>query len=344
MIKLSIKEKIIIWGTGHVAEEAFWDLRSEHEIMFFIDSNPEKQRELFYGRKVYSPEVLNMNLDACVVIGSTKFEIEIYNALKNMGILNVVRYAEWKKGRESGIKNLLDELNKNRSIDLGKFLMEFSPINLGKMTFFYGGSGVLDYAFLYALAKKFNIRSYLEIGSYIGESINLMAGLCDVCYSMTAEPGSIYSMRNICKQLNIPDYSERLSYKDNIKHIYCNSQEYDFTLISDDIDMYFIDADHSYQGVYIDTKNVFAHKHEGSIVVWHDFVTGGGYNDVAAAVSDFLGEEEFKNVYCTDNNMCGIYLPKEYQGILELHSREYLEGAKQKLYTYDTVLTVDVDE
>ena len=59
--------------------------------------------------------------------------------------------------------------------------------------------------------------------------------------------------------------------------------------------------------------------------------------DVVKAVSDVLGNE-FENVYVTDNNMCGIYIPnhriKEFNFML--CERKYIENAP--LYTYDVVL------
>ncbi len=57
--------------------------------------------------------------------------------------------------------------------------------------------------------------------------------------------------------------------------------------------------------------------------------------DVVKAVSDVLGKE-FENVYVTDNNMCGIYIPKCRKFEFTLHRRCYEENAI--LYTYDVNL------
>lgn len=162
---------------------------------------------------------------------------------------------------------------------------------------------------------------------------------CDRCYSVTAPIGSEYSMRNWCKKHKMPDYSERLTYSEKIIHYYGDSKEFDFSRHGDTVDIYFIDGDHSYNGVYCDTKNIFQNKKEDAIVVWHDFkIARNQYNaEVVNAVGDVLGKE-FENVYVTNNNMCGIYIPKkrieEFRFVLR--ERKYEENAP--LYTYDIIL------
>ncbi|MBR1421469.1 MAG: class I SAM-dependent methyltransferase [Selenomonadaceae bacterium] len=195
-----------------------------------------------------------------------------------------------------------------------------------------GGSGVFDYALLYSLARKFNCKKYLEIGTYIGVSINILTDICDELHSITAEPGAPYSMKNWCKARNIPDYSERLTYSPKIVHHYGDSKTFNFNSIPQNIDLYFIDGDHSFNGVYCDTINVFKHRKPKSIVVWHDFK--GGNREVAWAVKSALSPEEWKNVFCFDMNICGIYLEPEYQRDLKFNNVHWTEE-RQDLWCYD---------
>lgn len=103
--------------------------------------------------------------------------------------------------------------------------------------------------------------------------------------------------------------------------------------------MFFIDGDHSYHGVYQDTINIYAKRPEDSFIVWHDFKNVYGFNsEVVCAVQDALGEA-FSNVYVTDNNICGVYIPLKYRDTFPLHEFGYTEE-RQKLYTYDTVLSM----
>ena len=57
--------------------------------------------------------------------------------------------------------------------------------------------------------------------------------------------------------------------------------------------------------------------------------------EVVSAVKDVLGKK-FKNVYVTDHNMCGIYLPDACIKDFILHELKYEEDAD--LYTYDVIL------
>ena len=192
----------------------------------------------------------------------------------------------------------------------------------------------MDYAFLLILAKKLNLKTYLEIGTYIGTSINIMSSICERCYGITAPIGATYSMREWCRARNIPDYSSALTQKDNIRMFYANSREFDFSLINDDIDLFFIDGDHSYNGVFCDTINIFKIKKESAIVVWHDFSQKDNGDDVILAVKDAIGNE-FDNVYVTDNNICGIYLPEQLKNIFPKTVREFKDSQNQELYVYD---------
>lgn len=226
---------------------------------------------------------------------------------------------------------------------MGKFLQSVGEINF-KLAFRPWGSGVLDYAFLRALALKYKVRKYLEIGTYIGESLKAVADICEQCYSITAPQGSPYAVIDSCKFYNLPDYTDRLANDPNVMQFYCDSKAFNWAEAPEDIDLYFIDGDHSYKGVYCDTKNVFATKKESAIVVWHDFKNSNPTlltSEVATAVKDAIGEE-FDKVFCVDNNMCGVYLPKIYQHDFQLRSLQYTEKP-QALYVYDVRMVCNAD-
>ena len=87
------------------------------------------------------------------------------------------------------------------------------------------------------------------------------------------------------------------------------------------------------KGVYSDTKNIFETRKKDSIVVWHDFrMQRNEYNtNVIRDVKDV-----FKNVYITNNNMCGIYIPEKYVKDIPLRELKYEE--EDPLYTYDILM------
>lgn len=286
------------------------------------------------GLEIKSPEVLNEVKNEKVIIASI-FWKEILMKLKKIDWLKIAVYIQ-PSLNETVPFSIQEELNQ-RTINLGLFLRQQKKLLCQELTFMPGGSQILDYAFLKALVKKYCCKSYLEIGTYIGESINIMKSECERLYSITEPISDTMSMEMMLKELNLPNYSERLAYDAKITHFYANSQSFDYTNIQDEIDIFFIDGDHRYEAVYSDTKNIFDYKKEKAIVVWHDFRnTSFQYRgDVICAVRDALGER-FKNVYVTDRNLCGFYLPDEYIRDFELHELRYEKDGE--LYTYDVVL------
>lgn len=324
---------IIIYGAGNIGRSAYFYLKGAYECLFFVDGDNNKWGKEIEGIEIKAPEVLKQIKDIKVLIASTHWK-EILEEIREYELTDVTVY---KPELEVALSNeVWNELNV-RTIDLGDFLKKQNEIECKELTFMPGGSGILDYAFLKTIAKKYNCKKYLEIGTYIGESINILTDYCDKLYSITAPLDAPYSMKYWCKQHNLPLYSERLTYSEKIKHFFTDSKLFDFSQISDEIDLFFIDGDHSYKGVYADTKNVFKIKKDNAIVVWHDFrKTRFTYNeDVVCAVKDALGDD-FKNVYVTDRNLCGVYLPNAYIKDFKMTELKYSED--MGLYTYDVVL------
>ncbi len=269
------------------------------------------------------------------------FQIFFFRPMKELlSFFRKRKASRFENVKKEASVEIVKRLNDVRSLDLGRFLLNVSnEFFLPNLTFIIGGSGVLDYAFLKACALSFKCKTYLEVGTYIGESINIMSEICERCYSVTAGSDSPYYMRSWCKEEDIPNYSEFLAKADNIIHCYCrDSKEFDYDTIRDKIDLYFIDGDHSYLGVKADTEKIWKKSRGDSVIVWHDFKTKGR-TAVAQAVYDVLGGEFFEDVFIVDNNICGIYIPKKYQSNLELNSVKFTEE-RQTLWTYNTQLVI----
>lgn len=333
-------EKIVIYGAGNTGKSAYFYLKTQnkYDCLLFVDSDKKKWGQSFEGILIESPDVLIAMKDIKIIIASVYWN-DILESIQKMNLQNIdiAIYQPILNMRDSNlIKYIMSELN-NRTIDLGNFLIDEKEIVCKELTFVVGGSSILDYAFLKTIAKRFACKNYLEVGTYIGESINILTDCCEKLYSITAPLSESYSADTFCKWLNIPNYSERLTYNDKIIHFFVDSKTFDYTEINDEIDLYFIDGDHSYRGVYADTKNIFSIKSEDSIVVWHDFRTGTYQYDkeVIQAVYDVLGDK-FKNVYVTNQNYCGVYLPEKYNKMFTLRELKYEKGTE--LYTYDVEL------
>ncbi len=329
-------KQIIIWGAGNWGEQAYWYYKEKGDILFYVDSAPQKVgMEAFTGGGVVrSVDAIKDYMDAKIVIAVADDE-GISEYLKSIGIKDIIQFPRMLNKKNEAI---MTKLNEDRSINLGEILQNLHGIKL-QCVFSPWGSGVLDYAFLRAIVMKYHLKKYLEIGTYIGESLKAISDLCQKCYSITVPNDSTYSMTRTCKKANFPDYSGRLADDMNVQHFYCDSKKFEWSQVPQDIDLYFIDGDHSYRGVFFDTRNVFTHKKADSIVIWHDFKNanlGVAHSEVAVAVKDAIGEA-FDNVYCVDNNMCGIYLPPKYQSDLILRSQRYTES-QQDMYVYEVSL------
>lgn len=328
-----VMEKIIIYGSGNTGKGAYFSLKNRYECLFFVDSDENKWGKEIDGVEIKPPSILKQVSDAKVLIASVFWQDILQSLQENIG-LSIAVYnpiVEFELTNSVG-----SELN-TRTIDLGDFFLGYREIICKELTFMPGSSGILDYAFIKMLVEKYDCRNYLEIGTYIGESINILTDYCEKLYSITAEKESPYSMKFWCKEQDLPDYSQRLTYNDKIIQFFTDSKSFEFSLLKDEIDLYFIDGDHSYNGVYSDTKKIFKIKKENAIVVWHDFRKAGfKYNEeVVKAVKDVLGDK-FKNVFVTNRNMCGVYLPDNYINDFKLHELKYEENAD--LFTFDVVL------
>ena len=326
--------RVIIYGCGNVGKAAYTYLKDKNKILFFVDRNAKEMKEIQeFKMPVYEPkELLNYQGGGVKIVIASIWWREILEDIKSLGITDLDMEI-FQIGMMPVLSGGIEEALDRRTIDLGNFLFTQAAICCKELTFIPGGSGILDFVFLKQIAILYGCREYLEIGTYIGESINVLTECCEKLYSVTAPLGSSYSMKEWCKEAGLPDYSERLTYNKKIVHYFTDSKQFDFANHADTVDLYFIDGDHSYAGVYCDTKNIFDHKKEDAIVVWHDFKNGNQYNvDGGKAVSDVLGNE-FENVYVTDNNMGGIYIPKCRKVEYSLHRRRYEENAL--LYTYD---------
>lgn len=329
-----MKEKIIIYGFGNTGRSAYHCLKERYDVLFFVDKDSKKWGDEYDGVKVYPPSKLVEFKETMIIIASI-YKKEI---LQEISSYQLKKIRSFSINLEHCLCHELREELANRTINLGKFLQDnMNEIRCKQLTFQEGGSGVLDYAFLKKLAELFKCKEYLEIGTHIGESINIMSECCERLYSITAPLEASFSSRGVSKYYDIPDFSDRLTYSDKIVQFYIDSKQFDFSLIGDKIDLYFIDGDHSYEGVYQDTKNIFQVKKDDAIVVWHDFFYGWDYNgEIISAVKNVL-QEDFENVYITNNNACGVYIPPKYKNEFVFETRKYSEDAI--LYTYDCVLT-----
>ena len=195
-----------------------------------------------------------------------------------------------------------------KTIDLLELFPNFEE-QISSYSFLEGTSLITDISILKKLAQRFPDCNYIEFGSWRGESIVNVASSTKNCTSLS------FSNEEM-KAFNLPPEvinCSRVFLKDikNITHIEHNTQTYDFKNLEGKFDLIFVDADHHYEGVKIDTQNAFKLlKNENSIIVWHDYgkSTENINWQVAAGILDGAPSDEHrKKIYRISNSICAIY-------------------------------------
>ena len=299
-------KKIILFGASQLGKKALIYFNKEN-VAFFCDNDINK-----IGAKINDIEVIGFNKLLEIhknykIIITSMYEKEISEQLEKNNINN---YGVYKENIE-----IYYPIEGLQEINLGQFFNKCDfCIKLDTLTFFQGGSTILDYAFLQALAKRFARKRYLEIGSFMGESVKCLSQVCDECVSISLEDKELDQLFYSKYKSNFVSYF--MNNLCNVKQIKGDSKKINFKEINFEPDFVFIDGDHSYEGVFNDTQKIFDIINcDEAIVVWHDFrkaITKQIRTETVKAVFDALDENYKKNIFICDNNLCGIYIPEKY--------------------------------
>jgi len=286
-------KQTVIFGASKLGRTAYFFLRESYEIVGFLDNDQKKIGGEIDSLPILSPEILNEK-DIHVVIASMYFD-EIQEQLERM---NISSYEIFNCG--------LSDLHKNktnlRKISAAALVNELEQVTINDLSFIGGGSTVLDYFLLKAVAQKIHAKTYLEIGTWTGESISAVAEVVENCISISLEDESL----------------------DEIFKNYCKKP-----------DLVFIDGDHSFEGVYTDTKNIFnLVGYEDTVVIWHDYRTLRNeiIQPTHRAVIKGVPADYRDNLFLVHNSICGIYIPKKLQNLF------YFDEDKDVLYSYEVTL------
>lgn len=205
-------------------------------------------------------------------------------------------------------------LEKLPTVDIRALLPNFSE-TINYYTFLEGTSLDIDIALLKSLARQFRSCQYLELGSWRGESLANVAEVAEHCTSLSFADADLKKLGFDEDMIRLNRFfSKSLS---NVTHIGHDTRTFDFKNLNQTFDLIFVDADHSYEAVRDDTKNIFALlKNENSIIVWHDYgySTDRVRSPVLAGILDGLPNDEMrKHVYHVSNTLCAIYIQQTFE-------------------------------
>ncbi len=314
-------EKVILFGASQLGQSAYYFLKSKYQIIGFVDNDKSKWGREFECLPVFSPDKLLEFQDVQTIITSY-YVNQISEQLRVMGIKNYWIFNPVVENTNLKNSRLLSD--KFQKVNLGKLIESINRhITIKDLTFLSGGSTVLDYFFLKALMLRLDLKVYLEIGTWTGESISTISEIAEYCYSVSLpdnNEGLIKVFEKYCNKNNFSRFfSKNIS---NVTHFEEDSAVFNYSEnIKKKVDLVFIDGDHSYQGIYIDTKKIFEFVgYENTVVVWHDFRTNRNeiVETTVEAILDVLPNQYHSNLYSVDNNYCGIYIPEKYKPLFSL--------------------------
>ncbi|SMP52570.1 class I SAM-dependent methyltransferase [Anoxynatronum buryatiense] len=303
--------KAILFGASKQGEHAYDRLKSCYKIIAFCDSDKTKWGKKFCGVQVISPKELIRYNEADIIITSSYYR-EIQSLLDLMGFDYSVFNYNYDLVPSS--KKLTDKM---KIVDFGKYLSNSAKSKIEGLSFLTGGSSLLDYICIFKMLELTEAKTYLEIGTWTGESLAIASEYCEKCYSISLPDDDESIVRHFDEINNKDNFSRFFTRnKSNIEHYCSDSRIFDFAVINDSIDVVFIDGDHSFEGVKTDTANILkVIDFNRSIIIWHDFTVGARKHyrhDTIRAVYDSMPDEYHENIFYIDMTMCGAYIPSKY--------------------------------
>ncbi|MNI45479.1 hypothetical protein D3C73_999050 [compost metagenome] len=192
------------------------------------------------------------------------------------------------------------------------------------------------------MAIKQKAKTFLEIGTWTGESVASMAEVVDHCFSISLpddHPDLSAVFDRYCDKEN---FSRFFSSKyNNITNFQEDSLRFDYNKIISDIDLVFIDGDHSYQAIKKDTENIFKKcGYENTIVIWHDFKTLRNelVQTTYQAVSENLPQNYQENLFAVQGTYCGIYIPEQYMHLF------HIGEDRDSIYSYEVSIRAKINK
>ena len=201
--------------------------------------------------------------------------------------------------RDSGMQNGFPEVQLRH--------MMTGDVSVKPFAFLDGGSLPTDLALLKILAKRYQAKSYLEIGTWRGESVQNVAEIVESCFTLNLSDEELRS-RGLSKEY-IDLHRHFSKSNPRITHLFGDSRSFDFAPYFGKMDLVFVDGDHHYDSVVSDTITAFKLIREGGCIVWHDYAHSPEQVrwNVAHGIFQGTPQQHRKNLFAVSNTMCAMY-------------------------------------
>ena len=166
----------------------------------------------------------------------------------------------------------------------------------------------IDIALLKALIRQREDCSYLEIGTWRGESLANAASVAASCTSVSLSPEHLIERGYGEKFAQVQGFFT--ADLENVTRIGADSQTFDFDSLGRKFDVIFIDGDHVRESISRDTQNAFSLlRDERSVIVWHDYgwTTERIRWTSVAGILDGCPPQFRSNLYHVATTMCALF-------------------------------------
>ncbi len=189
--------------------------------------------------------------------------------------------------------------------------------------FMDGGSMPTDLLLLRKLAQRPQTETYLEIGTWRGESVMNVAPFVSKAITFNLPDEEIKRRGGL--DAYITQGAMFIQDTPNVQQVKADSLIFDFAPFHNQVDLAFIDGDHHYPAVKQDTINAFKLlRNDDAIIVWHDygFTPEAVRWEVLLAILDGTPPELRKYLYhVSHTKKCGIY-PETFENQAACTSRK----------------------
>lgn len=189
-------------------------------------------------------------------------------------------------------------------------------VEIENYTYLEGNSLPIDIGLLKSFAKSFPSCTYFEIGCWRGESLVNISKVAGKCVSLSLSADEMREMgfqEDVIKQNHF--FTKNLP---NVEYHAQNSFTFDYSRLKDIFDLIFVDGDHHYKGVRIDSSNVInLRKDDSSIIVWHDYALSPERprEEVLAGILDGVPKELHPYLYHVSNTLCAVLIMKDFKNL-----------------------------